>query len=460
MFTLRSPVPDPEYTKRGHFPIQFCHPGYVKKNTLFTLWATDESVPGVSGLYARFALDACAIVAANRHDGWLSTFQDIEYARRHPIDGHVILHDRKYYYHLEPLPEDEPGEPYKVVLHFGEWEFPHDQMPPHWQAMAIDRTAPTSARSLSNLSDALKTQDKYCSMSQCREKLQAAHIVPRAEGEWFERNTMSIYNSNQTIVGMDDVANAILLRADLHLAFDEPKFTFVPKDVGNNARLAIHLVDTSEELVELYHNRPLSSSSVSIEILYARLAWTIFHRLGSFLQVQVKRRLALTVVTSEADSRGFVSPFNCKILAGLTSNRARSNSPKKRRPTSPDLCDKAEAVQTEIFYKKRKLAATYDGSLASSDPPHLQVAELSLISDSYSSSSLESGSTSRSSKRLMLLRCKGLEIERQRSDKAGSFEKEAAFARQVWQGRPISNDEVSRFYEACGVEYLEPLDRV
>ncbi|KAH8695718.1 hypothetical protein GQ44DRAFT_719434 [Phaeosphaeriaceae sp. PMI808] len=460
MLILRPPLLDPKYTKQGHFPIQFCHPGYVKKNTLFTLWATDESAPGTSGLYARFALDACAIVAANRHDGWLSIYQDIDDARKHPIGAETVLHGRKYYYHLEPLPDDELGEPYKIVPHFGEWEFPHDGMPPHWQDMAADRAAPASARSRSNLSDALRTQDGYCSISRCREKLQAAHIVPQVEGEWFERNNMSIYNSNQTIVGMDDIANAILLRADLHLAYDEPKFTFVPKGVGSSARLFIHLVDTSEELVDLYHNRPLTLSSLSIEMLYARLAWTIFHRLGSFLQVQVKRQLALTVATSEADSRGFVSPFSCKALAGLIGNRARSKSPNKHRPPSPHPSDKSEAIYTKTCNKKRKFALTSEDKLASSNVSHLQGPELSLISNARSSSSLQSSSLSCSSARFDLLRYKALENERERSDKIGFFAKEAAFAREVWEGRAISNNEAPRFYMACGIEYLEPLDNV
>ncbi|KAF2123824.1 hypothetical protein P153DRAFT_303528, partial [Dothidotthia symphoricarpi CBS 119687] len=284
MVNLRLPLQDPLYPKQDHFAIQFCHPGYHKKNVLFSLWATDQTASGTSSLYARFALDACAIVAANRHDGWLSTDQNINDARINKVEAGSMLRDRKYYYHLNPLPEDEEGEPYKVVPNFEEWEFPHDAMPPHWQAMAVNRTAPNSARSRSNLSDALRSQDKACRLSRCREKLNASHLVPQTELAWFERNGMATYNNNQSIVNMDDVANAILLRVDLHLAFDGPKFTFVPKGEGNDAQLVCHLVDTSEELVHLYHNRALPPSSVSIEMLYARLAWTIFHFLGAFLQ--------------------------------------------------------------------------------------------------------------------------------------------------------------------------------
>lgn len=54
---------------------------------------------------------------------------------------------------------------------------------------------------------------------------------------------------------MDNVANAVLLGSDLHLAFDELK------GVGSTVRLAISLVNKSKkQLLELHHNRPLSPS--------------------------------------------------------------------------------------------------------------------------------------------------------------------------------------------------------
>lgn len=66
---------------------------------------------------------------------------------------------------------------------------------------------------------------------------------------------MSIYSSNQINRGMDNVANAVLLGSDLHLAFDELK------GVGSTVRLAISLVNKSKkQLLELHHNRPLSPS--------------------------------------------------------------------------------------------------------------------------------------------------------------------------------------------------------
>lgn len=456
MIPLRSPVRDRSYARCSHFPIRFCHPGYPKFNTLITLWATDRDTNGDSGLYARFALDVCAIVAANRHDGWLSTYPDIENARDNRVDANSTLRDRMYYYHLEPLQDDGVDEPYKIVPSFREWEFPHYKMPPHWQAMAADRTAPSSGRSRSNLSDALKTQDRSCRMSRRKENLQIAHIIPGAEWEWFERNNMSVYNSNQFIVGMDDIANATLLRADLHLAFDEPKFTFVPKGDGNNVQLVTHLIDTSEELVDLYHNRPLPPSSVSIEMLYARLAWTIFPFLGSFLQAPVMRRLALVMATEGVDNGGYVTPSGCRLLANYTLSRTRSQSPKKRskplHQKSPDEIKRSEAVASgdRCIARGRKRVFADDGAdIVDSTHPHS--VEPSLMDDSHSSSD-DASSPFSSRKRIKGMQSKWLASERLRSDQTGSFAMKSSFAQEVWAGKAISSKEVPLFLEACGLD--------
>jgi hypothetical protein len=69
-------------------------------------------------------------------------------------------------------------------------------------------------------------------MSAHEEGTQAAHLCPRSEEEWFDANEMSLYNLNPQMNGtrtMDDISNAMLLRADLHQLFDAAKFVFVPK---------------------------------------------------------------------------------------------------------------------------------------------------------------------------------------------------------------------------------------
>jgi ABC-type multidrug transport system permease subunit len=69
-----------------------------------------------------------------------------------------------------------------------------------------------------------------------------------------------------------------------------------------------HLIEASAELEHLYHNRALHSSSSSIEILFARFAWTIFPLLKAFLTFRKRRRLLLTDENATLfDKDGFVS---------------------------------------------------------------------------------------------------------------------------------------------------------
>jgi len=80
-----SPSPLPKLPKRGRIFLR--HSAYDDSNNVFfKLYAIDTNMDGshdseekVSqrlrppGLYAQFALDACAIIARNRTNGWLST---------------------------------------------------------------------------------------------------------------------------------------------------------------------------------------------------------------------------------------------------------------------------------------------------------------------------------------------------------------------------------------------------
>jgi hypothetical protein len=94
-----SPSPLPKLPKGGR--IFFRHSGYDdSSNVLFKLYAIDtdtdsshDSEKMVSqrlrppGLYAQFALDACAIIARNRANGWLSTSRNPGDARNTRVDA-------------------------------------------------------------------------------------------------------------------------------------------------------------------------------------------------------------------------------------------------------------------------------------------------------------------------------------------------------------------------------------
>jgi hypothetical protein len=109
----------------------------------------------------------------------------------------------------------------------------------------------------------------------------------------------------------DGIPNALLLRTDLHIAFDKPKLDFMPKpsSVPEHPQLVTHLLEASAELEYLYHNRALQSLRSSIQMLFARFAWTVFLLLDGFWTCREPRRLlpANGVVEDSADGNGFVS---------------------------------------------------------------------------------------------------------------------------------------------------------
>jgi hypothetical protein len=58
-----------------------------------------------------------------------------------------------------------------------------------------------------------------------------AHIVPLAEEVWFNKYDMIRCGNKHTSLrpGVNDDANTMLLRADLHRSLDKRRFTFLPK---------------------------------------------------------------------------------------------------------------------------------------------------------------------------------------------------------------------------------------
>jgi hypothetical protein len=75
---------------------------------------------------------------------------------------------------------------------------------------------------------------------------------------------MSRYNMG-SVATLDDAANALLLRADFHIAFDKPRIAFFPKlATTGEMRLVAHMLEPSMELEHLYHNRELHPAVVSV----------------------------------------------------------------------------------------------------------------------------------------------------------------------------------------------------
>ncbi|KAI4115050.1 MAG: hypothetical protein LQ345_004282 [Seirophora villosa] len=142
----------------------------------------------------------------------------------------------------------------------------------------------------------------------------------------------------------------MLLRADLHRAFDNRRFTFLPK---KECTLVTHVFE-SESLRVIYHNVALNTSYNAPEYLFARFAWTILPLVKQFLR---RRRNRLLLVQGRPQ---WANPDQC--YADPPKDKSESASPRKgssRRcsPTKSRSPSKRswEEMETEAFAQDHEL---------------------------------------------------------------------------------------------------------
>ncbi|ROW16367.1 hypothetical protein VPNG_02764 [Cytospora leucostoma] len=175
---------------------------------------------------------------------------------------------------------------------------------------------------------------------------------------------------------VDDEANIAILRADLHLLFDQRRFIIVPKPSAALPNLgppspyaiAIHVLNDSEETGEfpsLYQNVSLQTKYVdklSREFLFARFAWALFPLLWSFLETPVPRRLAVimkqdenkdrpTLISSDLSHPQYRWMNNAQFTQHLHTWGESRNGSRKRRPSQ--MTRDAEGDAEDDAYEER-----------------------------------------------------------------------------------------------------------
>lgn len=442
-----APSRPPSISVNPHHQIRLRHPHYPdSSNVLLTLFAPDSPNGGIEYGVVHAA---CGVISGNRWNGWFTT----------TVDGTIltltygdILHERDYYFHL---PESSLEVPYAVVPTFREWTFPHDNLHPCWHTKE-DHIPSAQSRfaAPSSLSAAVFSRDQSCRMSGFVEGTQAAHLCPRSEEAWFQRNEMSRYNLNPLLVAtrpIEDTANALLLRQDLHTLFDAHRFVFVPKKRKGRGENSIitHMLIASRELGFLHHNVCLKPiSDVNISFLFARFAWTIFTLLAGFLMVGVERTLMGTTISTTPGSPRSVSAIDCKSL--IPRPKSRSQSPKERpRRTSDAEVEGGVDENGRHRKRRRKEELTVDITPESSRSPE----------------AFEEIITPMAATGIEGLRNEWLSKERSRSDPDKTWLEEEAWAQGIRNDDQVMGPEDTlRYYQFLGHEQrevdLEDEDRV
>ncbi|TKA45111.1 hypothetical protein B0A49_12862 [Cryomyces minteri] len=335
--------------------IAFRHPGYrdeFEQNVLLTLYAFDNHS---RGLHYATAHTACALVACNAWEGYLTHTRDGERLQL-PADG--LLTEKEYYFRL-------PGNTrYPVYPTFLNWKFPKDKMPPHWPEEIQDdgegETALVAPPSVSGVTKAVIARDKGCIISKDQDYVEKAHLCPQSEAEWFRINGMGDYNLNDNLadeVITDDISNAIGLRPDIHKAFEDRRFIIVRK----RDQWVVHFTNLTQNLGHRYHNTPLKlRTGASSRCLLIRFAWAIFPSVKKFLTRGAshtppythippdsqKQHKPLEITEAPSDGTTYTSP---NPYAGVAEKLAEKERVDKlrlswlrpQRPSNPDLicCD-------------------------------------------------------------------------------------------------------------------------
>ncbi|KAK3353740.1 hypothetical protein B0T25DRAFT_220543 [Lasiosphaeria hispida] len=277
--------------------IRFLHPGYPDhQNTLLSLPRVDlgpanDGGTRIAGVHHGTALVACQIIANNAFDGHLAEDAGGQQLVDAPLDS--ILARDVYYFFVG----DGPSQ-YPIVPSFRDWAFPHNRIPEPW--LSATHTPPDSSGGVNGMS--------VCSISGFRVPLEAAHIVPKKEQLWWKRNDMNIYRADP-LNDIDDFANLLGLRADLHSIFDARMFAIVPR----NSLLATHVLSPqAADYWPTHHNVPVRHLGInSTPYLFARFAWAILLGVKPFICQGPQR----SVIQLQIDDKNMPS-YSVEILNG------------------------------------------------------------------------------------------------------------------------------------------------
>jgi hypothetical protein len=433
---------------RREHTVTFKHPGYPDQfgqNILLTLHAFDH-VRG--GLHYGTAHIACAMVACNAWDGYFSRTRDS--SDRLNLQHNDLIFDKVLYFHVP-----SSGAKYPVYPDFANWAFPHDNLPPNWPrapasddddalagagAGADELRAPPSS---STLTAAILRRDKACVISGQTDCAERAHLCPRSEVDWFDKNGMAQYNMNGQLVRdavIDDITNAIALRSDLHSIFDSAKFVIVPKQ---DAWVA-HFTHLTNDLGKLYHNTAMAiDKEVSSNCLLVRFAWAIFPLVSKFLMAGAARQVRTRVVQDGELTEVMEMITAEQAKAKFAAGRSRSTSPRKRKVTDTEN-DNMDAQTPPLHRPKRRRNTSRDAS------PNTTTT----ISDAITPRAADEEGQMQQLKRSWLLRQRPRNPALYCCDPAAAEAADEAgiVGKKAWGGSHLCD-------ECLGVEYRDPIEQ-
>jgi hypothetical protein len=151
-----------------------------------------------------------------------------------------------------------------------------------------------------------------CAVTNYSYSVEDAHLIPRAEALWYERNGMDRYGG-QGLGDINNSANILPLRSDIHRCFDDRWFVIVPKlATPPSHQYVTHLISNDAAEISPTHNTLVQYLSVrSTPYLFAHFAWAVLLRLKAFINSGISRN-----VVRNSGSRDKIER-NIEILDGM-----------------------------------------------------------------------------------------------------------------------------------------------
>lgn len=321
--------------------VGFYHPGYRQQSDapLLTLLANDDG-----GVHQGLALTVCGAVADNRYDGW---FSESRGGDRVEFEWDGILRGTEYYYHL-PYPTEQKGPSghhyqYPIYTSFRSWSFPlslfesgraqgsaAEQLVYQWThrlACSSSRLRIPRSTSAARLQVHIRDEEA-CRITGYEDHCEVAHVIPAGESEWFKKQDMHRFLPESDSQGVHSSSNCMLLRRDLHTAYDDRSLTFFPKRGKYVASCLLLTINIEAE----NHNRELRDvSAIPWPFHFSRLVWQVIPGVRRFLSKGIARRVVRTDPETGDVKRDLATGPECMIL-GLQRPSSRKRKIKSLSP--------------------------------------------------------------------------------------------------------------------------------
>ncbi|KAK3290675.1 uncharacterized protein B0H64DRAFT_378473 [Chaetomium fimeti] len=314
--------------------IEFRHPHYDAPSNILIQFPRTEVVDHQRGVHYGTALVACQIIANNAFSTG-SLALDPNGEELVVLDFDDVLTNSYYYFIVAGSYNRD--NPYPIVPSFQDWEFPHNQIPDAWPPSTV---FPSSA----------------CGVTGYPFPVESAHLVPQKQSMWFERNGMRRYADNRLMGGnVDNQANIIPLRSDIHVIFDDRSMAIIPRRSSYTTSV---ISDRADHYYPHHHNVIVHGLHRNARAyLFARFAWTVLFSMKAFVCQGFDRRI---VQISTSDSRSAntygtvwvqASELYAKYSGGGTqeSGPASKSTAKRQKPGDAMDDDDYSVTEEEII---------------------------------------------------------------------------------------------------------------